>query len=61
MSESAQHKAINNLGILFRNPGIVPLIDELLEIFSHYNLNVKSVFDLRDKWSKLGQSIENVI
>jgi hypothetical protein len=61
MSESAQHKAINNLGILFRNPGIVPLIDELLEIFSHYNLNVKSVFDLRDKWSKLGQSIENAI
>ena len=61
MSESAKQKAINNLGILFNNPFIVPMVDELIEIFSHYNLNVKSVFDLRDKWSKLGQSIENII
>ena len=61
MSESAKQKAINNLGILFNNPFIVPMVDELIKIFSHYNLNVKSVFDLRDKWSKLGQSIENII
>ena len=61
MSESAQQRAIDNLGILFKNPQIVPMIDELLELFSHYNLNVKSVYDLNNKWSKLGQSIEEVI
>jgi hypothetical protein len=60
-SESAQQKAIKNLEILFNNPFIVSMVDELIEIFSHYNLNVKSVFDLRDKGSKLDQSIQDVI
>jgi hypothetical protein len=61
MSKNGQQRAIKNLGILFSNPKLVPLIDELLEIFSHYNLNVKSVFDLKNKGSKLDQSIEDVI
>ncbi len=61
LSESEREKSENYLRVLFSNRNLVLGIDELLKIFDHYNLNVKSSIEIAHGNSVFSRKVKEIL
>ncbi len=61
LSESEREKSESYLRVLFSNRNLVLGIDELLGIFGHYNLNVKSSIDIANSNSVFSRKVKEIL
>lgn len=61
LPDGEREKSENYLRVLFRNRSLVNGIDELLGIFEHYNLNVKSSIDIANRNSAFSRKVKEIL
>jgi hypothetical protein len=61
LSDSEREKSENYLRVLFKNKSLVFGVDELLKIFDHYNLNVKSSIDIANSNSVFSRKVKEIL